>query len=103
MSGGWTLDDIAVGHRPFEIVDAPEDVLPAVFRLGTGYPNPFSRSAAFRFEIPKGAGRVTLDVYDISGRRVRRLVDERRAPGRYQAEWDGSNDAGHVTPPGIYL
>ncbi len=57
------------------------------------YPNPFNPSAVISYRIP-APGDVRLSVFDLLGREVRRLVDERRAPGTYEARFDGSGLAG---------
>ena len=46
---------------------------------------------------------VDLSIYDLSGRRVRRLVASTRAAGRFTEAWDGMNDDGGLVPPGNYL
>ncbi|HCL29951.1 MAG TPA: hypothetical protein DIC52_16110 [Candidatus Latescibacteria bacterium] len=45
---------------------------------------------------------VLVDLYDLSGRRVTRLVDESRRQGRYTDNWDATVD-GTTVPPGTYL
>jgi len=47
--------------------------------------------------------RVTLDILDLSGRRVRRLLDESQAAGDGVVTWDGRNDAGNELYSGIYI
>jgi hypothetical protein len=67
------------------------------FRLFNNKPNPFSKLTAIRYQIPqtpfnKGGSRgisVSLKIYDISGRLIEILVDERQNPGVYKIEWDG--------------
>ena len=48
------------------------------------------------------AGQLEVGVYDLSGRLVRRLVDETRGEGRYAETWDGTDGGGRVVP-GLYL
>ena len=46
---------------------------------------------------------VEMEIYDLSGRLVRRLTDQREASaGRYRIAWDGTDDSGHLAPPGVY-
>ena len=46
---------------------------------------------------------VEMEIYDLSGRLVRRLIDQREASaGRYRIAWDGTDDSGHLAPPGVY-
>jgi hypothetical protein len=44
------------------------------------------------------AGGVKLGIYDILGREVAVLVDEKKAPGRYEARWDAAG-----LPSGVYF
>lgn len=46
---------------------------------------------------------VAVDVYDLSGRRVRRLADITRSSGEYSMTWDGRDDEGTLVPPGLYI
>ena len=54
------------------------------------------------FEIPKQVRddnvHVTLKVYDILGREVATLVNEKKKPGNYEVTWDASNQ-----PSGVYF
>ena len=45
---------------------------------------------------------VTLDVYDVTGRRVRALADELQDAGRYRLTWDGTTDAHSASASGVY-
>jgi hypothetical protein len=60
-------------------------------------------AAELLFELP-GAGRVSLSVYDLSGRRVRTLIGgEAYGAGRHPVLWDGRDDAGRPVGSGVYL
>ena len=47
--------------------------------------------------------QVTIDVHDLSGRRLRRLVTALATSGQYIVDWDGRADNGALVPPGAYL
>jgi len=66
-------------------------------------PNPFNPTTAISFDLPAAADRVTLRVYDLSGRLVKTLVDEALAAGLHTAEWNGRDLAGAGVASGIYL
>jgi hypothetical protein len=69
-------------------------------------PNPFNPSTEIRFEIPGTAGALVptkLDVYDLQGRRVRRLLAEALSPGTHHREWDGRDDQGRTVASGVYV
>ncbi len=71
-------------------------------RLEQNFPNPFNPTTTLAFSI-KDAGRVSLTVYDVAGRRVRQLVNERKERGAYKVVWDGQNDTGQTVASGVYF
>jgi hypothetical protein len=71
-------------------------------RLARAYPNPFNPSTTIEYSVA-AEGRVTLRIYDLSGRVVRTLVDEPIDAGRHVVVWDGLNDAGDRTASGVYF
>ena len=53
--------------------------------------------------FPEIPGRVTLDVFDVQGKLVRRLRDQDEPVGVYDVRWDGRNDQGKPLSSGIYF
>ncbi len=47
--------------------------------------------------------RMILAIYDLSGKKIRTLVNEKQASGSYQILWDGRNDAGQLVASGLYV
>ena len=76
--------------------------LPTEFALHQNYPNPFNPSTTVRFDLPHAA-EVHLLVYDILGREVVRLVNERLEPRYRQVIWNGKTAQGRDVPTGIYI
>jgi hypothetical protein len=72
------------------------------FDLRPGVPNPFTTQFSIEFSIPR-AEFVRLKVFSIQGRLVTTLVSKRLPPGIHNARWDGRDDRGRRTPPGIYI
>jgi hypothetical protein len=62
---------------------------PVEFRLEQNYPNPFNPKTVVSCQLPV-ASTIRLVVYDLMGREVKVLMDEQKAPGRYQVEFDGA-------------
>jgi flagellar hook assembly protein FlgD len=54
------------------------------------------------FTLPEEAV-VTVDVFDLAGRRLRRLVDRKFEQGTHHLGWDGLDDAGRESRPGVYF
>jgi len=71
--------------------------------LEQNYPNPFNPSTNISYSIPKPAN-VSLTVFDIGGKKVATLVQNRfQNAGRYKATWDGKDSDGKNAVSGIYV
>ena len=86
----------AIGERSEKIGD---------FRLDQNYPNPFNPSTTIGYSVgvvshqsSVASSRVLLAVYDLLGREVTVLVDEKKEPGSYEVKFDASG-----LPSGVYL
>lgn len=66
-----------------------ENEIPKDFYLYQNFPNPFNPSTQIRFDLAK-SGLVTLDVYDITGRKISELVNENLNAGRHNVEFNAS-------------
>lgn len=71
-------------------------------RLLGARPNPFGQSTRISFRLPSESP-VSLRVYDIQGRLVRKLIDGSMPAGEHTVVWDGQNEMGHGVSRGIYL
>jgi hypothetical protein len=97
------------GTRHYEALTltAADEPLRYRTRLEGNYPNPFNPSTRIPYavggEVGGGTAPVRLRVYSVTGALVATLVDERRAPGSYEAVWNGTNDAGQELASGIYF
>jgi hypothetical protein len=72
-----------------------------VNRLYPSAPNPFNPRTTIRYSLAQ-AGPAMLAIYDVSGRRVRTLVDGPQTAGAHEAVWDGTNDRGLRVAGGVY-
>jgi PA domain-containing protein/flagellar hook capping protein FlgD len=66
------------------------------------YPNPFNPGTKILFELEQ-TDVVRLDIYDVAGRRVRRLVDGAMTAGLHALSWDGADAHGRMVATGIYV
>ncbi|MCB0261289.1 MAG: T9SS type A sorting domain-containing protein, partial [Calditrichaeota bacterium] len=46
---------------------------------------------------------VTLEIYDITGRKIQTLLNDEQEPGVYTVSWDGTNQFGEKVSSGIYF
>jgi len=76
--------------------------IPKRFTLMPNQPNPFKSLTAIRYSLPI-AGKVSLQVYDASGRLVRNLINEKKAPGVFTVSWDGRDNNCQKVANGIYF
>jgi hypothetical protein len=71
--------------------------VPTRFRLEQNYPNPFNPTTKIKFDIAaKSVGQTFLSVFDITGRELQTLVNEKLNPGIFEVTFDGSNFASGV-------
>lgn len=75
---------------------------PGVATLDWPLPNPSSQRVRLRFSLAHDAD-VRLDIFDLTGRRVRRLRSGLLAAAGYDQEWDLHDALGHRVPGGVYL
>ena len=104
---GWRIDlngygSVALEPGVREAILHEQPIEPRRYALEANYPNPFNPQTAIRYSLA-GPSRVTLAIYDVLGRRVRTLVDQSQAAGRYQVEWNGLDDQGRSVASGTYL
>lgn len=73
-------------------------------------PNPFRTSTRFSYAVSSadavesgGAVSVRIQIYDVAGRQVRSLLDNRQSPGTYTVTWDRRSDDGVAVSSGVYL
>ncbi|NWG27843.1 MAG: T9SS type A sorting domain-containing protein [Ignavibacteriaceae bacterium] len=82
---------------PVVSVEDNDTVLPNQMELLQNFPNPFNPVTTIKYDIQK-EGEVKIVVYDILGRTVKELVNEKKQPGRYEVQFDANNLAS-----GVYL
>ncbi len=82
-------------------IDVAES-LPTTYALRQNYPNPFNPSTTLRFDLP-AATDIHIVVYDLLGREVVRLVDQRLEAGYHQLVWNGRDRSGREVPTGMYI
>ncbi len=76
--------------------------IPSSFELFQNFPNPFEHATTLRYGVPE-ASAVLLEVYDLLGRRVARLVEGNASAGYHAAVWNGRSEAGVPVGSGTYL
>lgn len=88
----------------FPYTDVPDEPvsLPFEFSLNQNFPNPFNSKTVIRFSLDK-PGNVSLEVFDILGRKVKTLSDGFKQAGNYEITWNGRNSENTEVASGIYF
>ena len=89
-SGWWSIITDA------EVPDAVRN------ELFQNYPNPFNPTTTIKYSMAS-EGNVVLVVYNVTGQRIRTLVNESKPFGTYTTVWDGRNDGRRSVATGIYF
>jgi hypothetical protein len=71
--------------------------VPSSYSLSQNYPNPFNPSTSIKYQIAK-FGEVQLKIFDMLGKEIATLVNEKLSLGTYEVDWDASN-----YPSGVYF
>jgi len=89
---------------PIGIISSNNSV-PSAFSLDQNYPNPFNPTTSIKYQIKElssphvlGGDLVQIKVYDILGKEIETLVNEKQSPGTYEVTWDAS-----AFPSGVYF
>ncbi len=103
MAGGWFTiaggkPSISIAEYDLTItsVNNPGITIPSEFHVFQNYPNPFNPSTTIRFVLPLRS-RVTLEIYNVLGQKVKTLLDDVRDSGAHSIVWNAD------TPSGIYF
>lgn len=99
-SGATMTANITVGTPQGILVY--DDLLPGKIRILGNFPNPFNPKTAIRFEVLEEA-RVKLEIFNITGQRVRNLIESDFTPGVYSVPWNGKDDNEIEIGSGVYF
>ncbi|GAB4181621.1 MAG: hypothetical protein Kow00108_18350 [Calditrichia bacterium] len=83
-------------------VDGDKPELAVKYSLEQNYPNPFNPTTTIDFTIPRSV-QVELFVFDVTGRKIKTLVNEHMNAGPHSVVWDGTNNHGETVASGIYF
>lgn len=106
-NGNWVISTTSTPGTDNIITDvADRSIIKHSFNL-SAYPNPFNPTTTIKYEIPDQARNdnslVTLKIYDILGKEVTTLLNEKQKSGSYNIEWNASNSQGRELTSGIYF
>jgi hypothetical protein len=84
------------------------------FSLHQNYPNPFIKQTKIVYEVPgkqinqklgikSTAVRISIKIYDVTGRLIKTLIDGQKEPGVYTIVWNGEDESGKKVGTGVYF
>lgn len=97
-SGSTTLGNTSKMFVKFTGLDG----LPKEYALYQNYPNPFNPSTNIRFALPVQS-RVTAEIYNTLGQRVKSLVNDQLSAGYHIVEWNGTGNSNQTLGSGVYF
>ncbi|MBK7106242.1 MAG: leucine-rich repeat domain-containing protein [Ignavibacteriae bacterium] len=83
-------------------VESTKNQLPTKFELGQNYPNPFSSETAISYKLKENSD-VSITIYDMLGREVKKYHEGQQNAGVHGIIWDGRNSIGEKVATGIYF
>ncbi len=92
----WKIGPLSTGVNDFPAA-------PSHLRFGNSAPNPFKEHTHFKLALDEGGALLEVDVFTISGRKVRSLLSEVASAGEMNLSWDGRDDRGRNLSSGVYF
>jgi len=83
-------------------IEEEEKTAPKAYYLAQNSPNPFNSNTTIEYYIPVDAD-VSIDVFDLNGKKVTSLVSEHQTAGTYSVKWNATDQKGNSVPTGSYF
>ena len=96
-AGGQKVVHTTDGGGPMTNIQQVSNEIPSEFELCQNYPNPFNPTTIIKFKV-KSPGFINLTVYNIEGKEISTLVNEKLNAGEYEYTFDSSG-----LPSGVYF
>jgi len=100
----FVLRDKANHSWSYDLYLKLETQKPSEFRLLPNHPNPFNAETHIKYELANVSLQPTqLVIIDVTGKRIRTLVDKKQSAGTYNMIWDGKDETGAPVSSGFYF
>jgi Carboxypeptidase regulatory-like domain/FlgD Ig-like domain len=90
------------GYMVAKLSGTMEGIIPETYFLSQNYPNPFNPSTTIKYGLPDNA-TVHLDIFNVLGQSVAKLVSQEQRAGFYSVTWNGLNYSGETVSSGVYF
>lgn len=91
----------AGNSSPQALASTTADV-PEVFDLNAVYPNPFRDETTIEYQLPEESP-VRIEIFNVTGQRVRVLIDNNMPAGNWSSTWNGTDARGNMVAAGVYM
>ena len=102
MSGHVAVADRILNIGEVSVDSKKYEEIPGTFALYQNYPNPFNPSTQINYDLPSQA-KIVIEIFDVLGRKVDTLLNQRQQPGHYSVTWDGRDEQNNMVPSGVYI
>ena len=115
VEGEYTADIIITSNDPAEpevvipvtltvgYVNAEQEISTVVTKLQGNYPNPFNPTTTISFSVAQTSSFVNLEVFNIKGQKVKKLLGEILPAGNHTIVWNGKDENGKAVASGVYF
>lgn len=79
-----------------------DKILNPQFKLNQNFPNPFNPTTIINFSLEKESA-VSIDIYNVTGEKVKTLINGIEKAGSHSIEWNGTDNFGNKLPTGVYF
>lgn len=86
---------------PYSRIES-DSTQPIHYELSQNYPNPFNPTTTINYQL-NNSGEVIISIYNISGQKVKTLVNGFQQAGSHTIQWDGKNEHGILLTSGVYV
>jgi len=84
------------------VVNTDENLIPLITKLNQNYPNPFNPTTTINYSLRENS-KVTLNIYNIKGQKVKQLVSDQLPAGQHSVVWNGKDENKKPVSSGIYF
>jgi len=102
INSEYKIKDVEVADRQGNQIDVNITSIPGKYAVYQNYPNPFNSVTSIPFDLCDG-GNVNFIIYNLSGQKVRTLINGKKMAGFHEVMWSGKDDLGNPVATGVYL
>ncbi|NUO80118.1 T9SS type A sorting domain-containing protein [candidate division KSB1 bacterium] len=102
MDSDLTVEDPPDLFTPTSVAEPENGAAIKTFSLSQNYPNPFNPETTIKYQVANKS-HVRIEVYNVMGQLLARLVDRQQVQGAHTIQWNGRDFTGKQVPSGMYF